>query len=99
MPRTKKAKATPAAETTPEDAPAITPAAGEPPASVTNSDHPDRPGGIASRIAAQERPPAEPERPRLPDVREQKEVLISSGPDAAKLRLLRSSRFNQMQIA
>lgn len=48
---------------------------------------------------AAERPPQEQERPRYRTVREQKEVLISPDPDAAKLRLLRSDRYKQMQIS
>ena len=43
---------------------------------------------------AAERPPQEQERPRYRDVREQKQVLISPDPDGAKLRLLRSRRYN-----
>jgi hypothetical protein len=48
---------------------------------------------------ATERVPAEHERPRLPDVSEQKTVLISPEPDGAKVRLLRSRRYNQVQIS
>jgi hypothetical protein len=44
-------------------------------------------------------PPAERERAPFPDVTEQKQVLISPGPDGAKLRLLRSRKYNQMQIS
>jgi hypothetical protein len=51
---------------------------------------------VAAAPAA-EQAPAERERPRLPDVSEQKEVSIS--PSGAKLRLLRSRRYNQMQIS
>jgi hypothetical protein len=53
----------------------------------------------AAVALAAERAPADRERPRLPDVSEQKQVLISPGPDGARLRLLRSRRYNQMQIS
>jgi hypothetical protein len=43
--------------------------------------------------------PVERERPPFSDPSEQKEVLISPGPDGARLRLLRSRRYNQMQIS
>ena len=38
------------------------------------------------------------QRPPYRDVREQKTVAISPGPDGDKLRLLRSDRYNQMQV-
>jgi hypothetical protein len=43
--------------------------------------------------------PEAPQRTPYRDVREQKTVRISPGPDGDKLRLLRSDRFNQMQIS
>jgi hypothetical protein len=45
---------------------------------------------------AAERQPEGRERPRLSD--EQKVVLVAPGPDSAKLRLLRSHRYKQLQI-
>lgn len=51
----------------------------------------------AAATAVAEAAPQERERPPLPDVSEQKEVLVS--PDGDKLRLLRSRRYNQMQIS
>jgi hypothetical protein len=48
---------------------------------------------------AAEQPVPESERRPLPDVSEQKTVLISPEPDGAKLRLLRSRRYNQVQIS
>jgi hypothetical protein len=51
----------------------------------------------ATAPAVAERPPVEGEERRpWPDVTEQKEVAVS--PDGDKLRLLRSRKFNQMQI-
>lgn len=51
----------------------------------------------ATATAVAERPPVEGEERRpWPDVTEQKEAAVS--PDGDKLRLLRSRKFNQMQI-
>jgi hypothetical protein len=52
------------------------------------------PAAIATAVA--ERPPVEGERRVFPDVTEQKEVAVS--PDGDKLRLLRSRKYNQMQV-
>jgi hypothetical protein len=51
----------------------------------------------ATSVAVAERPPVDPEERRpWPDVMEQKTVSVT--PDGDKLRLLRSRRFNQVQI-
>ncbi len=56
------------------------------------------PPSAAAPVA--ERPSVEGEERRpWADVMEQKTVLISPGPDGARLRLRRSHRFNQMQIS
>jgi hypothetical protein len=54
---------------------------------------------VAASTAPAGPSPEERKRPPFPDVSEQKEVLISPGPDGAKLRLLRSSKYKQMQIS
>jgi len=56
-----------------------------------------RPAETATAVA--EPPQGEPQRPLYRDVREQRTVRISPGPDGDKLRLLRSDRYNQMQIS
>ena len=42
--------------------------------------------------------PDERQTARFPDPREQKQISLGLGKDSPKLRLLRSHRFNQMQI-
>src|SRR5262249_30230038 len=98
MPRTRKAAAQTTEETL-EAAPASTPAADQAPAGEAGREtrHPARERAREPNHAA-ERPPAEGgERRPWPDVREQKTVSISPNGDA--LRLLQSTRFNQMQLS